>query len=264
MDVRCSNAPVDLNERASVLTLLDRRLRREAPGAERAGDIVRHSGADGDWSGVVWSRLTPRTADAAIAGQIRYFCDRGRAFEWKLYSYDEPRDLGSRLLAAGFTREPDETVMAGEVARLATDVQLPDGVRLERVTGPAGVDLVAEVHEQAFGTDSTRLREQLLAQLARDEDTLDVILAMAGDRPVSSARMELYPGTGFAGLWGGGTLAAWRGRGIYRALVAHRARIAAARGVRHLQVDASEESRPILERLGFTTLCTTTPYVYQP
>jgi hypothetical protein len=28
--------------------------------------------------------------------------------------------------------------------------------------------------------------------------------------------------------------------------------------------DASDDSRPILERLGFTALCTTTPYVYEP
>jgi len=54
----------------------------------------------------------------------------------------------------------------------------------------------------------------------------------------------------------------WRGRGVYRALVAHRARVAAERGYRYLQVDASDESRPILERLGFHPLTTTTPYVH--
>lgn len=70
----------------------------------------------------------------------------------------------------------------------------------------------------------------------------------------------LYPHTGFAGLWGGGTAAPWRGRGIYRALIAHRARTAAGRGYRHLQVDATDESAPILRRPGLTALSTTTPY----
>ncbi len=74
--------------------------------------------------------------------------------------------------------------------------------------------------------------------------------------------MELVPGTSFAGLWGGGTVEAWRGRGLYRALVAHRARVAAAHGYRYLQVDASPMSRPILERLGFHALTTTTPYLH--
>ena len=52
--------------------------------------------------------------------------------------------------------------------------------------------------------------------------------------------------------------------GIYRALVAARARIALERGRRYLQVDASDDSRPILERLGFIPVGTTTPYVWTP
>jgi hypothetical protein len=54
-----------------------------------------------------------------------------------------------------------------------------------------------------------------------------------------------------------------RGRGVFRSLVAHRAALAAARGFRYLQVDASSDSRPILERLGFVQLATTTPFVHQ-
>jgi hypothetical protein len=49
---------------------------------------------------------------------------------------------------------------------------------------------------------------------------------------------------------------------VFRSLVAYRAALASARGVRYLQVDASPESRPILERLGFTELATTTPFLH--
>jgi GNAT superfamily N-acetyltransferase len=123
---------------------------------------------------------------------------------------------------------------------------------------------VADVHEKAFGTSSARLRRQLLAHLQADPDTVVAAVALAGDVAVSAARMELVPGTRFAGLWGGGTVEEWRGRGIYRALVAHRAQVAVARGYRYLQVDAVPESRAILERLGFQPLTVTTPYVYVP
>jgi GNAT superfamily N-acetyltransferase len=71
-------------------------------------------------------------------------------------------------------------------------------------------------------------------------------------------------GTEFATFWGGFTLPAWRGRGLYRALVAHRAKLATERGRRYIQVDASDASRPILERLGFVAVTTTTPYVWSP
>jgi GNAT superfamily N-acetyltransferase len=91
-----------------------------------------------------------------------------------------------------------------------------------------------------------------------------LVLAMTGDRAVSAARAE-FPAIGtFASLWGGGTLPEWRGRGIYRALVSYRADRAAARGYRYLHVDASSDSRPVLERLGFVRLARTTPYIREP
>ncbi|WP_406840151.1 GNAT family N-acetyltransferase [Streptomyces sp. AHU1] len=255
-------------DHAAVLALFDRDMREGArpdtPGArvERVGRVVRHIGADKSWNGVLWSDLDEAGADAAVAEQVRFFSGLGGGFEWKLYGHDRPRDLGRRLRAAGFTAEPEETLMVAELSDLALDVEPPEGVRLLPVTDRAGVALVAEVHEQAFGGDSTRLRHQLLAQLTGDTNTVVAVVALAGDVPVSAARMELPPGARFAGLWGGGTVEAWRGRGIYRALVAHRARVAAERGYRYVQVDASSLSRPILTRLGFQPLTTTTPYVY--
>ncbi len=68
------------------------------------------------------------------------------------------------------------------------------------------------------------------------------------------------PGTDFAGIWGGATLPAWRGRGIYRALTAARARSALARARRLIHSDSTEFSRPILERSGLVKVSTTTPY----
>ncbi|MFG2192734.1 GNAT family N-acetyltransferase [Streptomyces sp. NPDC048639] len=255
-------------DRDQVLARFDRQMRRDArpdgPDArvERSGAVVRRVGADGDWSAVLWSGLDEATADAEIAAQVRYFTSLGREFEWKLYGHDGPRDLGARLRAAGFVPEPEETLMVAETAGLRTDAEPPPGIRLSTVTDAAGVDLVVGVHEAVFGMSHAFLRRQLLDQLAHAPDAVSIVVAMAGEVPVCSARMELYAGTDFAGLWGGGTLPAWRGRGIYRALVAHRVRIAAARGYRYLQVDASDDSRPILQRLGFVPLTTTTPYVH--
>ncbi len=253
-----------------VLTVFDRRMRREAgpggPGArvERVGAVVRHVAPERGWNGVLWSGLDAATADAAIAEQVRYFTSIGRDFEWKLYSHDLPGDLAGRLRAAGFVPEPEEALLVAGVDEVPAEVVLPEGVRLVPVTDPAGVELVAALHERVFGTGHVRIRDQLLDQLAGEPGSVHIVLAMAGDEPVSAARLELPPGGLFAGLWGGGTLEGWRGRGIYRALVAYRARIAAERGFRYLQVDASDLSSPILERLGFARLGTTTPYVYRP
>ncbi|MFE9017704.1 GNAT family N-acetyltransferase [Streptomyces sp. NPDC007808] len=257
-------------DHAAILALYDRDMRRgaqpDSPNArvERIGRVVRQVSSAGGWNGVVWSDLDGANADAAIAEQITHFTGLGREFEWKLYGHDLPVDLGRRLRSAGFTARPEETLMIGEVAALHLDAAPPEGIRVLAVTDAEGVGLVAEVHEKAFGTDSSRMRHQLLARIEAAPDTVVAVVALAGDTPVSAARMELVPGTRFAGLWGGGTVEGWRSRGIYRALIAHRARAAMDRGYRYLQVDAMSTSRPILERLGFAPLTTTTPYVYVP
>ncbi|MEV7192356.1 GNAT family N-acetyltransferase [Streptomyces sp. NPDC093510] len=261
-------------DHAAVLAAYDRQMRHDARSAgagsqvERGRDVVRVTGSAHDWNGVLWADIDEPTADAVIAEQVRHYTGAGREFEWKLHSYDRPADLAERLLAAGFEAEPTETVMVAEAGSLPAGPELPDGVRLLPVTDKTGVRLMSEAHLAAFGEGDAALSEHLarrvLDQLTDAPDDIVAVVAMAGDRPVCGARMEFCPGTDFAGLWGGGTDPQWRGKGIYRATVDYRARIAVERGYRYLQVDASDDSRPILDRLGFATLCTTTPYVYQP
>ena len=244
-----------------------RSVRTDGSGALIEADqgVVRWMTVDGrSWSGIAWSDLDEANADSVIADQVARFRDRGEKFEWKLYDYDQPPDLARRLLAAGFAADDEEALMVAEVAAVAAPAELPAGVSLLPVTDEAGVGLLIDVHERVFGTDHSQLRRSLLAQLRDSPEVTAMVVAMAGDEPVCSARIEFQAGTDFASMWGGGTLPAWRGRGIYRALVAYRAGLAAARGYRYLQVDASPDSRPILERLGFARLASTTPYVWDP
>ncbi len=249
-------------DHAEVLRTFDAQMREKAGEVTPEGVIRRVEPGPKGWAGVLWSDLTEATADRAIAAQLQWLDAHGgedREFEWKLYSHDRPADLADRLAAAGFVPEPPETLMVAEIAELPLDTPPPDGVRFETVTDAAGVDLVAEANAKAFDRDFAGYRERLLGALG-DPD-LHMTVAMAGDRPVCGARIEFHPGTDFASLWGGGTVKEWRRRGIYRALVSHRARLAAERGFRYLQVDASDQSRPILERLGFAPLAVTTPYL---
>jgi ribosomal protein S18 acetylase RimI-like enzyme len=258
-------------EAARVLAAFDAQVRRsvrpDGSGALVEADraVVRWMSVDGQgWSGIAWSELGEADADSVIAEQVAWFRSRGERFEWKLYDYDRPPDLARRLVAAGFAAGDEEALMAADVASVAAEVELPAGVRLLPVADEAGLGLLIDVHERVFGADHSGLRRSLLAQLRNSPEVTALVVAMAGDEPVCSARVEFLPGTDFASLWGGGTLPGWRGRGIYRALVAYRARQAAARGYRYVQVDASPDSQPILGRLGFTPLARTTPYLWGP
>ena len=184
----------------------------------------------------------------------------------KLYSHDRPADLPDRLTAAGFAPEPVETLLVAEIADLDLPVPDPSGVRLSIVDDADGVTSMLRVHDDVFGPGTTHpsVIDAVRTALTLRPRPIEAVVAWAGDEPVSAGRVEFHEGTDFASIWGGGTLPAWRGRGVFRALVGHRAVLARDRGYRYLQVDAMPTSRPILERMGFHPLADTTPWIRPP
>lgn len=252
----------------AVRAAFDEQMRRHpVPGAD--AERIEHDGRvtrvvpDGEgWAGVTWSDLDESGADAAIAETIGRFAPLKRPWEWKHYSYDLPADLPDRLRAAGCTPGPDETVLVAEIAGLALEAMPPDGLELHEITDAEGISMLATVHDEAFGGSRPGLAHRMLAGITADPPTMAAVLAVANGRPVSGGRVEFHHGTQFASIWGGGTVPDWRGRGVFRAVVARRAALAAAQGLRYLQVDAAPMSRPILRRIGFAELATTTPFVH--
>ena len=203
--------------------------------------------------------------DELIARQVRAFADRSQSFEWKLHGHDVPKDLPSRLHTAGFVPEDQETVVIADVAEIANTPKLPDGVTLREVTTREDFERIDAMEAAAWGEKTEGwLPTMLETEREADPDALTVLVAEAGGDVVCAGWVRFAKGTDFATLWGGATLPELRGRGIYRATVAHRAILALERGYRFLEVDASDDSRPILERLGFTPVTTTTPYVWSP
>jgi GNAT superfamily N-acetyltransferase len=252
-------------DRRAVLAAFDEQIRRHPPAEgeriERDDAVVRVVSDEDGWSMVTWSALTQKNADSVIAATIERFAALGvGAWEWKHYSYDRPADLPQRLLAAGFTAEPPETLMVAEIAELALDVPPPAGVELLPVEDTPRVEMLVRVHDEVFGEDHSALGRELVARLARRPPTVAAVVAMAGDSAIGAGRVEFHTGTEFASLWGDGTVPEWRGRGVFRSLVAHRAALASARGFRYLSADAMPASRPIFQRLGFVELATTTPF----
>lgn len=247
-------SPMDL-----LLEAFDTQLRRQPrwPGVEFADRVIRIVGEA--WAGVLWSDLDEETADAIIAREVAHFGARPE-WEWKYYSYDEPSDLPDRLRAAGFVPEEQETLLVGRVEAMPTSRPLPGGVTLVSVDDPIGIERFLRISDEVFGERSDAFGRELLADIRAGRAA--AVVAMADDRPISGGRIEFYQGTDFAGLYGGATVPDWRGRGVFRAIVAYRTALAGTRGFRYLQTDASEDSRPIFLRMGFTAIATTTPFIH--
>jgi ribosomal protein S18 acetylase RimI-like enzyme len=181
--------------------------------------------------------------------------------EWKTRGHDHAPGLHEALLAHGFTPDDPESIMIGDAAALAVDVPLPSGVTLRRVTEEADIRAMVEMQDEVFGNalGGDEMVDSALRRLARG-DELELWVAEAGAAVISAGRIDPVPGTDFAGIWGGATRPEWRGRGIYRALTAERARSALRMGKKYINSDSTEFSRPILERSGLVKVSTTTPY----
>jgi GNAT superfamily N-acetyltransferase len=233
--------------------------------AERDGPLVRVIG----WprGGMVEYRdlagLEGAALDELIARQVRVFAERGQSFEWKLHGHDRPADLAHRLRAAGFVSGAPETVLAATAGAIAGEPVLPPGVALRTVSSIEEFDRIGALEARIWGTDHSFVGEMLDRRQAFDPPSLTAYVAEAGDEIVCAGWVR-FRGGSFATLHGAATLPEWRGRGIYRALVAERARLALEHGYGRLAVDASDASRPILERLGFVTITTTTPFIWSP
>jgi GNAT superfamily N-acetyltransferase len=213
--------------------------------------------------------------DALIARQRDYFAAKNQPVEWKTRGHDVPADLPERLIAAGFVPEERETVVIGESAGIVERLrgrESVEGVTIRRTGDRADFERIAAMESTVWNQDWSWLTDDLvrrhatgLTEIFLAEVNANTETKTPDEAQVVSAAWAVYKkDTDFTGLWGGSTLAEWRGKGIYKALVAARAARAVELGYRYLQVDASDDSSPILQSLGFVAVTTTTPYVYTP
>ena len=160
--------------------------------------------------------------------------------------------------------EQPAAVLVGFAEEVAAEPVLPGGVVLRRVSEAEDLRRFADQQTEVMGVDCSWVAADLGARVSADPGQITILVAQAGERFACTAFAVYYPGTDFVALLGGATLPDWRGRGLYRAMIAARAREAVARGFRLLHVDASPASAPILRRCGFREITTSTHYAWAP
>lgn len=213
---------------------------------ERPGwlQIITPSITTGGPNEVIYSRLDEATADAAIEAAIAMYRDRGLKFRWNAGPGSGPADLGERLArhglraswGRGMARSTDGAHARGEIIEV-------DATTLADYTG---------VMATGWNEDLAALRAQHRHVLA--EGRRHLFVAYADGVPAAAASYVPFPRSAF--LIGGVVLDAYRGRGLYRALVSARLAHARARGILLATSHAREStSAPILEKLGFETVC---------
>ena len=223
-------------DRAGLLRAYDEQLRADAEVANALA-VQRHGPLylatyEGGQGFVTYRDLgTADVDDLVTAVMAHYLPDPAiEEIEWKTRGHDRAPTLHDALVGHGFVPDEPESIMVGQAAALTADVPLPDGVALRRITAERDVRAMCEMQDIVSGQhDADRMTRELLRRLRSGEE-LELWVAGAEGRIVSAGRLEPVRDSDFAGVWGGATLPEWRGRGIYRALTAARARSALARG----------------------------------
>jgi GNAT superfamily N-acetyltransferase len=242
-----------------ILSFFDTDQRRdfEYAGATRqvTPHLVRHLQPPPEASFILWADLDEENADEVIDGEIAYFRQRGHSFDWKVYAHDRPADLLDRLVTRGFETEEPDDVMVLEVAS-AGQLAANNQADVRRLSDPAQLADVVGILEPVWNEDFDWVYERLGGHMAIP-GYLSVYVAYVDGVPACTGWTYFSQGR-FAGLWGGSTLEAYRGHGLYSAVLAARIREARERGVPYLTIDAGPMSRPIVARHGFVTITTAT------
>ena len=216
---------------------------------ERPGwyQIVTPTAKDGTQNEVLDSALDPVEADAVIDETIESYRSLGLRFKWIVGPETRPTDMSRRLAERGF-----EAWQARGMCTTGTAFGDGDaGVEVEEVTRES-VGVFARVGAEGWGVDPDRILADCRTTLETGRHFL--FLVRADGQPAGTAFYARHPRSAY--LMGGMVLPRFRGRGLYRALVAARIRHAAERGATLATSHAREEtSAPILARLGFETVC---------
>jgi GNAT superfamily N-acetyltransferase len=208
---------------------------------------------------VSWVRCSVDEVDDVIREARAIFGQRGLPMVWIVDPETTPPDFGERLVARGARPDPHgaETKVMVLPSDAVVDAKPIAGLRIiDALSDPEAFQQADRANTEAFGAESLGDGADRVAARERRRRNLvaagnrHLLLASLDGEPAGSGSLGLFPPAG-AKMNGGAVRPKFRGRGIYRALVAARVEIARHAGVAGLAVWGGDMSRPILERLGF-------------
>lgn len=194
-------------------------------------------------------RCAPERVAAVVEEARRLADERELRCTWILDRDARPEDLPGRLAAHGIHLESEVLAMV-----LPGDAELrPGGAPVELVDALGDLETfgAAEAVQAAAFGDGPAPRQEGRFQDGRDEPTRHFFLALLDGEPAGAAWATVHDD---GVLMNGGAVAPrFRGRGVYRALLAERLALARRAGAPGLATLARPDtSAPILARLGFT------------
>ena len=211
---------------------------------------------------VSYIRCRPDEADEVIREARAKIAPYRLPVMWILDPGTEPADFAEHLARHGILPNPDNFDNAVMVLPIDAKVEGPPVQGLEFLDPLADLGTFRKmdaVASEAFQAGVPGDDPQTIAMQERRRHNFIAagnrrfLLATLDGEPAGASNVALFPPAA-ATINGGSVHPNFRGRGIYRAMVAERLKIAREAGVDGLVVWAGDMSRPILERLGFVEI----------
>jgi GNAT superfamily N-acetyltransferase len=207
---------------------------------------------------VVLSAVAPEDAERVIDDVIAMYRAHAHPVKWCVGPWTRPEDFGERLARRGFVSWDVRGMGCDSTLALTT----PPDVRVVEV-GEDGLDAYLSTAMRGWSVPADQReaeRRTHLTALAEDPRRAHFFAAKRDGRCVGTAGILLRGSYGY--LVGTQVLAAARGGGVYKALVAGRLAFLHDRGISFAVTHAREStSAPMLEHLGFETLFRSKCYV---
>jgi hypothetical protein len=219
-------------------------MRRDAwvPGlpTQQLPEVTRYYDAAMREALVMWHRFDEKDTERVVERELEFFANAAD-LNWKIYDGDAPANLAGALEKSGLKADEGHSLMVCAAADLAAQ-PLPVDADVRELKSAEDVDALESVWNSVWPEGSGGWVEVMREALVQSPDQLRMLVACVDGEPVTTAYAVLDHRKTFAYLGGGSTVAAYRGRGLYRLLVQMRARIAHEAGIRFLAVEAGAES----------------------
>ncbi|MGB7341549.1 MAG: GNAT family N-acetyltransferase [Phototrophicaceae bacterium] len=207
---------------------------------------VQSANADANFVG--FTRLTEDNVLDTIEAVQAVYDAHGHQFLWSVSDLSTPSTLAQHLESAGFVKAFDLVGMVRN--NLQPTITVHPNIRV-RIATDDDFDAVNRLYRDAYplNEDEVQARYQSMQALG-GHDYLAYVVGK--HQPVSVASMFYERDDPIATLQGAATLEAYRGKGLYTALVAHRIEVARRDGIEAVVLQAiSATSAPILAKLSF-------------
>jgi GNAT superfamily N-acetyltransferase len=200
--------------------------------------------------------LSGPAADKAIRLVVDTLQPLGRNVKWHLGPSTRPNDLANRLEDSGF--EPAELAIPGMAVPLGAVVRppQPEGLELEAARDEADLLDWLDAFDRSFGGAPSGRDHQWFTpfvHLTLGEGPCRLFVGRVDNRPVACSLA--FVGGGAVGLYGVGTVPAFRGRGYGSAATLAGIDWGHEQGMDMAILHASELGEPVYRRLGFESVC---------